>query len=408
MVKKKKKLFGKRIPRPTKQEKRRSETVQLVNELLLAGDVVQLRKVASARGLVSSSLRKRAWQYLLGTRGMDIYGHDSATYLDQAGASHKDAAVVDADVDRSLWKYNTGWSDQERNSERNKLKNMINACVEGNRQGVFYYQGLHDVASVLLLVCGEGAAHGMLHRLMRCHLRDCTRSTIDPAIRTLRLLYPILRHADEELYTFIHGLNEPALEMPYFALSWYMTWFAHDVDSLDDISRLFDLFLGSHPMMPLYVAVEVLVGARKQIFKSGSGPGQGELVYSFLNKLPVTDSGRPNVDDLCRNALALFKDVPPHLLTSGKLKRDQLASSCIPFAYLDQGRWQVPAVDDSKISKNISSHSLGGGRVGSRWHQGLQLEVKGFRLQLQTVALGSIAIVVAGAVTILSDSWPLS
>ena len=33
-----------------------------------------------------------------------------------------------------------------------------------------------------------------------------------------------------------------------------MTWFAHDVPGLHQIARLFDLFLASHPLMPLYVA----------------------------------------------------------------------------------------------------------------------------------------------------------
>lgn len=43
--------------------------------------------------------------------------------------------------------------------------------------------------------------------------------------------------------------------------SWYMTWFAHDVPSLSQIARLFDLFLSSHPLMPLYVAaVAIKVG----------------------------------------------------------------------------------------------------------------------------------------------------
>ena len=40
-----------------------------------------------------------------------------------------------------------------------------------------------------------------------------------------------------------------------------MTWFAHDVPSLAQIARLFDLFLSSHPLMPLYVAaVAIKVG----------------------------------------------------------------------------------------------------------------------------------------------------
>lgn len=51
--------------------------------------------------------------------------------------------------------------------------------------------------------------------------------------------------------------------LPFFALSWYITWFAHDVPALPHIARLFDLFMASHPLMPLYVgavAMKVLPG----------------------------------------------------------------------------------------------------------------------------------------------------
>lgn len=41
---------------------------------------------------------------------------------------------------------------------------------------VFYYQGLHDVASVLLLeLGGEARAFPLLCKLVTCQLRDCTR-----------------------------------------------------------------------------------------------------------------------------------------------------------------------------------------------------------------------------------------
>jgi hypothetical protein len=54
-------------------------------------------------------------------------------------------------------------------------------------------QGLHDVASVLLFVCGERAAYRMLAYLVTCHVRDCTRPSVDAAVEVLALLYPILQ-----------------------------------------------------------------------------------------------------------------------------------------------------------------------------------------------------------------------
>ena len=46
---------------------------------------------------------------------------------------------------------------------------------------------------------------------------------------------------------------------PYFALGWFITWFSHSVQQLDQISRLFDLFMASHPLMPLYVVAQVMM-----------------------------------------------------------------------------------------------------------------------------------------------------
>jgi len=59
----------------------------------------------------------------------------------------------------------------------------------------------------------------------------------------------VVPQADEELAQYIIKAGI----LPYFALSWYITWFAHDVQSLPQIARLFDLFMASHPLMPLYV-----------------------------------------------------------------------------------------------------------------------------------------------------------
>ena len=42
-----------------------------------------------------------------------------------------------------------------------------------------------------------------------------------------------------------------------FALSWFITWYSHVLDDLEVILRLYDLFIVSHYLMPVYVAAEV-------------------------------------------------------------------------------------------------------------------------------------------------------
>ena len=145
---------------------------------------------------------------------------DHTIYQVYACNQHRDSGVVDCDVERSLWSYteggwmrwllactlgmlfkqklsangklgyngNTqtryvkqdslgaGWVESERTTKRNELRACLNAVVCKSPGEVFYYQGLHDVASVLLFVAGEGASMQMLDKLVNCQLKDCTRS----------------------------------------------------------------------------------------------------------------------------------------------------------------------------------------------------------------------------------------
>ena len=88
-----------------------------------------------------------------------------------------------------------GWSDEARGERRGALRRVLDAAVAGNAEGAHYYQGLHDVAAVLLFVCGEAAAYRLLRALLGCHLRDCARPDLAAAIEALRLLYPLLQQA---------------------------------------------------------------------------------------------------------------------------------------------------------------------------------------------------------------------
>lgn len=95
--------------------------------------------------------------------------------------------------------------------------------------------------------------------------------SFDPVSKQLQLMSTIIQYEDIELTAhlerYIHG-GRLWLEkfsnnvsrcniMPYYALSWILTWFSHDLESLDKIARLFDLFVASSPLMPVYVASAV-------------------------------------------------------------------------------------------------------------------------------------------------------
>lgn len=325
---------------------RSQDTIGLANELLARNDIVALRKLAAIRGLVTHGLRSRVWPLLLGTHDQS---HDDREYTTRLETPHKDSQVVECDMVRSLWSWTKGWSDEDRNNKRAALKRVIDATIGGNEGNLHYYQGLHDVAGVLLFVCGEPSAYRMLTRLATCHLRDCTRPRLDAVTESLTLLYPILQVADPELYAYITDLQEPALEVPYFALSWHMTWFSHDVATLDQCARLFDLFISSHPLMPLYVAAVAVRSNREALLDCG--PGAGDVVYSKLKGMQILGEGKLSVDELAQQAAALYRAAPPAHLVS-KLG-DKLKFSTTLFAYIEDQRWQVPEAPGGRKKNRI-------------------------------------------------------
>lgn len=50
-------------------------------------------------------------------------------------------------------------------------------------------------------------------------------------------------------------------------MPWYLTWFGHSLNSYRDVVRLYDYFLASPFLMPLYVTVAIVLYREEEIFK---------------------------------------------------------------------------------------------------------------------------------------------
>ena len=78
----------------------------------------------------------------------------------------------------------------------------------------------------------------------------------------------------------------------FFSLSWLITWFGHVIQDNGLVMRLADVFLASHPLMPLYLAAMVMsVG-------SIMGPRASVLYSGLVNQPPCYGD---QLSYLCRN-----------------------------------------------------------------------------------------------------------
>ncbi|GBF99171.1 hypothetical protein Rsub_11616 [Raphidocelis subcapitata] len=318
-----------------RERERDQGTIRELNQALDDGqDLRRLRQLAAVRGLVNSELRARLWVKL---SGADVDAVPLGAYEAAAAGAHRDSTTVDCDVARSLWAFMPGASDEERAAKRAELARLLNAVVVHHGGDVHYYQGLHDVASVLLLVAGERAAFAILCRLTTGPLRDATRPTLDPVLELLGLMGPVLEAADPELAALSRDLGLP----PYYALSWFITWFSHDVGGLAPAARLFDLFLAVHPLMPLYVGAVAMRSQRAALLEAGRGEGGMPGLHTALNNLDVVRA--MSADALACAAVTLFQEARPEALLARRALRMEMAVA--PRAFRDRaggGAWRVP------------------------------------------------------------------
>ena len=258
---------------------------------------------------------------------------------------------------------------------RAKLARLIQGVVGSHAGRSHYYQGLHDVAAILQTALAPttdltGAA---IERLTLGHLRDCVQGGLGAVMDTLRLLPHLIAVADPELHAALFppsnrssfGAAKPPANDSiaaggeagsvdagsadggsadggradagegdsfvvlgvadlsdmehivgcHFAVSWLLTWFSHGLDDYATAARLFDLFLASDPLIPLYVGAAAIVKDRDELLAMARGSNLGSnlgsnrlderapiiegLLHMRLQRLPaLTDAGVPRADSV--------------------------------------------------------------------------------------------------------------
>eukprot|EP01051_Picozoa_sp_SAG22_P013049 SAG22_NODE_1419_length_4466_cov_5.588963_4_plen_558_part_00 len=265
-----------------------------------AAGLQRLRLTVAERGCPPENdhLRRRVWMRLL--RLDDDVAPAAATASAAAAApTHPQDEQLWLDVNRSLHHYKPRLYTQHAATQsacRAALFRMMQAVLL--RDGALhYYQGFHDVASVLLLTCGPAAGTRLLQALAASPLAFAVTADMAATSNMMQLLPPLVREVCPEAAEIIRAAG---IEDPIYALSWVLTWFAHDLHSLAARARLVDFFLAvGHPLASVYFAA-VVVGHRLPELKAiREQPPDYGAVHALLRTVPA---GLP-LDRLCSQTL---------------------------------------------------------------------------------------------------------
>ncbi|CAE8604448.1 unnamed protein product [Polarella glacialis] len=289
------------------------EQVRAVQAALAARDFAALQELAFSRfGFCSCELRRAVWQFLLGVnpeKGIDSSWRKLLADVDQDVLDGKEARVMQADVQRSVytWDVHSGIRKSARSQKREQLLDVMLAILRQHPGKLSYFQGFHDIALVFLEVGTPSQAFHMVERLALFHLSDQLCCPFDKGlIPLLGLLFCLLERVDAAVAT---ALREADCAELHFAVPWVLTWFAHSLPRLhEQVMRLFDCLLASHPAMLLYFAAALLLHHRDTILTTERE--MPEMV-SALQKLPL---GSLDADEWASKARQLAKQVPPEEL----------------------------------------------------------------------------------------------
>lgn len=303
-------------------------TEQEIRSILIEStlvDISRLKQVSRLKGgFLNAGIRQRVWPKLLGVNRYDV--KDFRAHI----VPHRDENQVLNDIDRSLWSLNptTSWSPALRHRRREALFNIIMAVLCKN-ESLYYYQGFHDVVSIFLLVLEDDyLTFALVEELCVKYLPDFMQKDFSIIVQMMGLIMVIIKREDPELSSFF---EETCLQ-PYFATSWLITWFTHDIKDVDTIARLLDALLCSHPLYGLYVCTAYVLHFKNEILECEC---DFATVHSFLTRMPKTH-GVP-VEDIIKYADQIFGRTSPSLLkslASSELKdviSQNMVHSFLPF-----------------------------------------------------------------------------
>lgn len=288
----------------------------------------------SEGGLVNDVLRRRVWPKLL---GLDTQAATEPPTQKELEA-HAEYQQVVLDVNRSLKRFPPGIPYEQRVALQDQLTRLILRVII-KYPHLRYYQGYHDVAVTFLLVVGEAVAFQIMEKLSTGHLKECMEPTMDRTSHLLNYIYPLIYRVHPELYEYMERSGVGTV----FCLPWFLTWYGHSLNQYKDVVRLYDFFLASPPLMPLYVAASVVVHRCDEILSVDCDMA---CIHSLLSQIP---DDLP-FESLLKQAMKLYEDYPPRSLEAEVQERFKK-------------ELQLRRYDDRPRTPRIRRHN-----VGTIWH----------------------------------------
>lgn len=244
-------------------------------------------------GLVLNCLRKKVWLRLLGAGDVSSNRQTLDLLNTNDLQEHKDEDQVLLDVKRLFTVSAMAGPDVDTADLRRRLFGLVVRVLRKYPQ-LNYYQGFHDIAGVVLLVCHDGGsfdealATAILERLTVLHLRDFMLPNIDLTVNHLRIVAALLEETDPALFE-IASVSSQLFQITNGAYYDYkfieplllvLTIFSHDISDPALLLPVWDFVLSYNSVAAsLYIYAAALLHFKKDILTKLDLEDNGNAIY---------------------------------------------------------------------------------------------------------------------------------
>ena len=162
-----------------------------------------------------------------------------------------------------------------------------NAILDESEESkrLYYFQGMYNIAAVLLITLESPSLSSLvMKKLSKFHFRDYCAPTFMNTQAAIRIIFmPLMKELDPLFHQMF--LDKGILDVCGFVLPWIICWYANDILDYDVICRLFDVFLASHALLPVYMAVAFVTHPWSKA-ELDRDIGEGDEFMSSLASIP--------------------------------------------------------------------------------------------------------------------------
>ncbi|CAF0712881.1 unnamed protein product [Brachionus calyciflorus] len=297
------------------EEKKRK--IDQLNSIELNFDNYDLiRKMAIEKyGFVSKNFRRKAWPILilhkiksLGSPDLimnsfiSIYENMTESQI----KNNKYYNQVTLDVVRTLKRFPPEISDKLRLKLQDQLIDLI-CKILIKHDNLHYYQGYHDICITFLLVAGVQNCLPLIENLTLTHLTCYMESTMESTMKLLFNIMPLIDKLDPQVAEHIQRAELGVI----FGLSWLITWYSHVMENLKIILRLYDFFIATDPLMPIYLGAIIVADKADVILEIDCDMAS---LHTVISKFPSKLNSSEQIENYIKSALKLFETYPPSSL----------------------------------------------------------------------------------------------